>query len=71
MQGLLNICEGTISATYTLVGSVNVNFGTLGWQVAYNRDFETTGIMVGPEGSDAWIEVPHSISFLKFATPCN
>jgi hypothetical protein len=70
LQGLVNVCEGTISLNYTLVGSVNLNVKWKHFEGSFNRDFEFSGSMIGPPSADPWYAIPHSIESLKWWDAC-
>jgi hypothetical protein len=71
IQGELDICEGSLSLNYTVVGSINVNLGLgrLG-SIGYNRDFEHEGELIGP-GKEALWRTPSIFNQLKWARSCN
>ena len=69
-NGILNFCEGTLRLDGTLVGSVGFNAHIFGGEIAYNRDFEWSGTIVGPPDRDPVIEFGGAAEFLQWAEPC-
>jgi hypothetical protein len=70
LNGIVDICRGTLRLDGTVVASVNVNVGTPLGEIAYNRDWEWSGTVVGPPRYEPLIELGSEMSWLQWAPPC-
>ena len=70
LNGILNWCHGTLRLDGTVVGSVSVNV-TWPVEIAYNRDFERSGTIIGPARYDPWLTVDSGFSCLKWGRACS